>query len=139
MNFTTEQNKAIVVRFNKEFIEQGNINSFNELISDSVINHSAPPGSSTGPDGMMYFLQHILRKGFSDIKVEIFEQVAEKDLVTSRKKITGTHTGEIMGIPVSNKNVTINVIDIIRLKDGKYEEHWGASNFSDVIAEISAK
>ena len=139
MNFTTEQNKAIVVRFNKEFIEEGNTNSFHELIADDVINHSAPPGSSTGPDGMMYFLQHILRAGFSNLKVEILEQVAERDLVTSRKKITGIHTGEIMGIPVSNKNILINVIDIIRLKNGKYAEHWGVSDFSDVIAEISAK
>ena len=139
MTLTTEQNKAIVVRFNKEFIEQGNMNSFQELVSNDVVNHSAPPGRSTGADGMIYFLQNVLRAGFPDIKVEILEQVAERDLVTSRKKITATHKGEIMGIPPSNKKVVINVIDIIRLKDGKYIEHWGQSNFAEVIAEISAK
>ena len=30
---TAEQNKAVVRRFNKEFIEGGNMDSFNELIA----------------------------------------------------------------------------------------------------------
>ncbi len=48
-----------------------------------------------------------------------------------------THTGDFMGIPASNKSVIINVIDIIRLRDGKYVEHWGMSNLADIIKEIS--
>jgi len=139
MQATTEQNKKAVIRFNKEFIEQGNMATFTELIADEVCNHSAPPGSSTGPDGMMHFLQHILRAGFPDITVEIFDQVAEGDKVTTRKAFYATHTGEFMGIPPSGKKVTINVIDIIRLKDGKYVEHWGMSNISEVIAAITEK
>jgi len=43
-----------------------------------------------------------------------------------------------MGIPASNKKVAIHVIDIIRLKNGKYAEHWGMSNLSDIVTEISA-
>jgi predicted ester cyclase len=138
MQLTTEQNKSIVLRFNKEVIEQANLKSFEELVSENVCNHSAPEGSSKGPDGMKHFLINILKAGFPDLKVEILEQVAERDLVTTRKKILATHTGEIMGIPASNKKVEINIIDIIRLEDGKYAEHWGISNFSDVIAQISA-
>src|SRR6218665_314150 len=137
MQSTTEQNKAIVLRFNKEFIEKGDMAAFREIVADDVINHSAPEGAPNGPDSMMYFLQNILRAGFPDLQVEILAQVAEKDLVTTRKQIKATHTGEIMGISASGKAVEINIIDIIRLKDGKYIEHWGASNFSDVVAQIS--
>ena len=133
----TEQNKAIVIRFNREIIEQGNMDSFKELVSDKVINHAAPPGTPTGPESMVNFIQHILRAGFSDIKVDILEQVAERDLVTTRKKINGRHTGTVMEIPPSEKNVVINVIDIIRLKDGKYAEHWGISNFQEVLSQIA--
>jgi predicted ester cyclase len=134
----TEQNKAIVRRFNKEFIEQGNENSFNELLSDNVINHSAPTGTPNGKESFYFFLNNVLRKGFQNLTVEILEQVAERDLVTTRKKIKGTHTGEIFGIPPSNKEVEINIIDIIRIQDGKYAEHWGQSNFDEVLKQISA-
>jgi len=138
MQTTIEQNKKAVLRFNKEFIEQGNIDSFKELIADDVINHSAPAGSSKGPDGMLYFLNNILRKGFPDMKVEILDQVAEGDKVTSRKAIYATHSGEFMGIQPSNKKVTIHVIDIIRLRDGKYVEHWGSSNLGEIIAQLTS-
>ena len=138
MQTTIEQNKTAVLRFNKEFIEQGNLNSFNELVAHDVVNHSAPVGTPQGPDSMLYFLQNVLRKGFPDMKVEIFDQIAEGDRVTTRKAIHATHLGEFMGIPASNKKVTINVIDIIRLRDGKYVEHWGMSNLADIITQISS-
>src|SRR5882724_12989249 len=99
MQTSIEKNKAIVIRFNKEFLEQGNMSSFKELVADDVINHSAPSGSSKGPDGMLYFINDILRKGFPDMKVEILDQAAEGDLVTSRKAIRATHLGEFMGLP----------------------------------------
>jgi predicted ester cyclase len=137
MSYTTEQNKEIVRRFNKECIELGLLASFNELLADDVINQTALPGSSNGKEGIIYFLNEVLRKGFPDCKVEILEQVAENDLVATRKRITGTHTGEIMGKPPTHRSVEIQVIDIIRLKDGKYKEHWGQSNLADVLRSLS--
>jgi hypothetical protein len=42
-----------------------------------------------------------------------------------------------MGIPASDKKVVIEVIEIIKLRDGKYVEHWGISNLPDVVKTIS--
>ena len=134
----TEQNKAIVVRFNKEFIEQNNENSFNELLSDKVVNHSAPVGMPNGKESFYFFLNKVLRAGFPNLTVNILDQVAEGDLVTTRKKIKATHTGNIFGIAPSNKEVEINIIEIVRIQDGKYAEHWGQSNFDEVLKQISA-
>ena len=139
MSLITEQNKAVVLRFNRECIEQGNPDSFRELLADDVINHSAAPGMSNGFDSFTFFLNDVLRKGFPGLRVDILDQVAEGELVSTRKKIIGKHTGEIFGISPSNKNVEINVIDIIRVKDGRYAEHWGQSNFADVLKEIAQK
>ncbi len=138
MKYTTEQNKAIVRRFNIEFIEQGNMASFAALVADDVINHSAPEGAPNGPESMVYFIIEILRKGFSDIKVDILDQVAEGDRVTTRKAIHALHSGEFMGHQASNKKVTIKVIDIIRLHNGKYAEHWGVADFFSLMNEIAA-
>ena len=137
MQFTTEQNKQIVIRFNKEYIERGNSKSFEELVAKDVVNHSAPPGTSKGADGMIHFLQEVLRTGFPDLTVEILDQVAEGDLVTTRKVIYATHSGDFMGIPPTGKKVIINVIDMIRLRQGKYVEHWGMSNIPEVRAQLS--
>ena len=138
MTNTTEQNKAIVRRFNAECIEQGISASFKELLADNVINHSAPANAPNGPESFYYFLNDVLRKGFPDLKVDIHEQMAERDLVTTRKTIYATHTGAIFGIAPSGKKVEIKVIDIIRLHNDQYAEHWGQSNFAEVMQQISA-
>jgi steroid delta-isomerase-like uncharacterized protein len=133
----TEQNKAIVNRFNKECIEQGDTASFDELLAPDCINHAAPPGASNGPDGMIYFLKQVLKPAFPDLKVLILDQVAEGDRVVSRKELHGTHTGDLMGIPATHKKLVIHVIDIIRLRDGQYAEHWGMSDLHSLMAELS--
>lgn len=135
---TTEQNKSIVTRFNKEFIEGGNINAFNEIIAQDFINQTAPPGVPKGPEGVWYFFTQLLKPAFPDLKVVIFDQVAEGDKVTTRKEFHATHKGEFFGIPASNKNVVMQVIDIIRLKDGKFIEHWNVLDWQHVMMQISS-
>jgi predicted ester cyclase len=130
-------NKAVVLRFNKEVIEQGNPESFKELMDDNFINHTALPGINNGTEGMRYVFNEILRPAFSDLKVTIYDQIAEGDKVTTRKAITGTHTGELMGIAPTGQKVTINVIDIVTIKNGRYFEHWGINTLSAVITQLS--
>ncbi|MGH1518670.1 ester cyclase [Chryseobacterium sp. JK1] len=136
MNSLTDTNKSIVRRFNKEVIEQGNIQSFQELMDDHFINHSAPSGADSGPNGMIYTFNHILRPAMPDLQVSIYEQIAEGDLVTTRKNISGTHTGELMGIPATGQKISIDVIDIVKVKDGKYIEHWGINTLPVVLAQL---
>jgi predicted ester cyclase len=133
----TEQNKAIVKRFNKECIEQGSMASLKELLATDVINHSTAEGMPKGFESFNHFLNEVLQNGFSGLEVEICDQVAEGDLVATRKVIRGTHTGNLFGIAPTHKHVEIRVIDLIRLKDGLYAEHWGQSNFSEILAQLS--
>ncbi|MCB0631962.1 MAG: ester cyclase [Saprospiraceae bacterium] len=137
MSIQTEQNKATVIRFNRECLEKGNKSSLNELVAEDVINYAAAEGMPNGKESFSFFLKNVLHQGFSDIEVEIFEQLAEGDLVSTRKIIRGTHTGEIAGILPTGRKVEIKVIDIIRLRDGQYVEHWGMSNFDQVLRGLS--
>ena len=41
-----------------------------------------------------------------------------------------------MGHAPTGKKVTMNVIDIVRLKDGKYVEHWGRNDVMQVIQAL---
>lgn len=126
----------VVRRFNKEVIEQGSVQSFEELMDEQFINHAAPPGSDNGPQGMLHTFNNILRPALSGLEVTIYEQMAEADLVTTRKSIAGIHTGTLMGIPATGKAVRINVIDIVRVKNGRYFEHWGINTLPVVLAQL---
>src|SRR5215510_12816928 len=135
---TTEQNKATVTRFNKEFIEGADINAFNDIIAPVFINQTAPPGVPKGPEGVMYFFNHFLRPAFPDMRVEIQRQVAENDMVTTHKVFHATHKGDFMGIPATGKKLDIEVMDIIRLQNGKFVEHWNVVDWQQVITQLTS-
>ncbi|MEO7990251.1 MAG: ester cyclase [Chryseolinea sp.] len=132
---TIEENKKIVLRFNKEFIEKGNPGILKEIVADNFINRTAASSVPNNVDGLIQFIV-MLHKGFSDFKIEIHEQIGENDLVATRKTIHAKHTGEIMGHQSTNKQVTFKVMDFVRLCDGKYVEHWGSNDIMQVIQSL---
>jgi predicted SnoaL-like aldol condensation-catalyzing enzyme len=133
----TEQekiNKEIVLRFNYQVIEKNDQQALNELVNPDFINHTAPPGSVQGPQGLAIFF-NALHKAFTEIKIEIYDQVAEGDKVVTRKAITGIHIAPLFGITPGNKRASINIIDIIKVKDGQYTDHWSVRDMQDVISK----
>jgi predicted ester cyclase len=135
---STESNKEVVRRFNTEVIQQGRRDSFEGLMADDFINRSAPAGSPNGAESMWNTFENVLRPALSDLRVTIQHQIAEGDCVTTRKHITGTHTGHFLGVEATHKPVSIDVIDIVRLRDGRYIEHWGINNLPSVLAGLKA-
>ena len=136
---TRQANKATVLRFNKEVIEEGRDEVFQALMAPDFVNRTAPLGLPPGPEGMAIMFNQILRPAFPDLRVQIHEQIAEGDKVTTRKTLHGTHRGELMGIAPTGEPVTIEVIDIVRLKEGRYAEHWGVNTLASVLAQLRAK
>lgn len=131
-----EKNKAAVQRFNKDVIERGDERTFHELMAPHFVNRTAAPGSPSGAEGMLHTFNRVLRPAFPDLRVEIHEQIAEGDKVVTRKTIHGTHRGELLGIPPTNKPISIDVIDIVRLENGQYVEHWGINTLPVVLASL---
>ena len=131
-----ENNKKVVQLFNLEVIEKGNSEIIHEIIDPAFVNRTAAPGTDAGIGGMLNTFNNILRPALKDMKVKIHEQVAEKDLVTTRKTISGLHVGPLAEAPPTGNVVEIDVIDIVRLKNGRYLEHWGLNTFQQVISKL---
>jgi len=64
--------------------------------------------------------------------------VAEGDKVAARVTWTGTHKGEIMGIPPTNKKVTISLITISRIAGGKIVEDHGQFDALGLMRQLGA-
>lgn len=132
----SEQNKIVVQRFNQQVIAEGNREAFEELMDDFFINFSAPAGSPDDRESMWRTFDQILRPALTNLQVKIEKQVAEGDWVTTRKTITGEHTGTLMGVAPTGKPVSISVIDMVRIVEGKYAEHWGLNTLAQVLSQL---
>ena len=130
--------KRVVRQFNLGVIQQGDRAIFEALMAPDFINHTAPPGAPTGPEGMWTTFEHVLRPALSDLTVHIHEQLCEGDKVTTRKTIRGVHTGTLAGVPATGRTVAIDAIDIVRVKNGRYVEHWGVNTLAATLANLRA-
>jgi predicted ester cyclase len=132
----SDEIKNVVRQFNIAVIQEGNETRFHALMAPDFVNHSASQGASNGPESIWNTFQNVLRPALSNLTVTILDQIAEGDKVTTRKTISGIHTGILMGVPATGRQVSITVIDIVRIQDGKYAEHWGVNTLSNVLAGL---
>ena len=134
----SEEYKQVVRQFNIKVIQQGDRVAFDALMAPDFVNHTALPGTPVGPEGMWRTFEHVLRPGLSDLTVEIHEQLCDGDKVTTRKTIHGVHTGTLAGIAATGRKVAIDAIDIVRVHEGRYVEHWGLNNLQAILAGLRA-
>lgn len=132
----SEEHKQVVRRFNLAVIQQGDRAAFEALMAPDFINHSALPGMPTGPEGMWHTFEHVLRPALADLTVEIHEQLCDGDKVTTRKTIHGIHAGTLAGIAATGRKVAIEAIDIVRVQEGRYVEHWGINTLQAILASL---
>ncbi|WP_285424563.1 ester cyclase [Pseudomonas sp. efr-133-TYG-103a] len=129
-------NKAVVRAFNRQVIEQCDREAFEALVAEDFVNHSAAAGQPNGREGLWHTFANVLHPGLSELQVEVLDQVAEQDKVTTRKRITGRHSGGLLGVPATGRTVSIDVIDIVRIEEGRYVEHWGINSLPGVLAGL---
>ena len=112
------ENIATVGRFVEEVINQGQLDAANELVEEDFIELDPLPGQRQGREGLKEVIA-MMRAGFPDLHWVIDETVAAGDKVVSRFTWTGTHKGVFLGIPATNKAVTVRGVVIDRLNAGK--------------------
>ena len=94
-----------------------------DAIADSVaddyqLESQMYPAPIEGPDGIRQFAEGYIT-AFPDIHFEVTDQIASGDLVASAWVGTGTHEGDLSGIPPTGRRVEIHGCNITRVRNGK--------------------
>lgn len=122
---STEQNKAISRRIPLEVFNEGRLDVIDQIVAPDIKEHGElPPGIPAGRDGLRA-VASALRKGFPDIKYRIDLEVAEGDFVAGYTTVSGTHKGEVFGMPATGKHAEWAETHIVKIVNGKITEHWG--------------
>jgi steroid delta-isomerase-like uncharacterized protein len=75
---------------------------------------------------------------FPDVHFTLDDMVVEGDKVVKRYTMTGTHKGEFMGIPATNKKITLWGIEIDRIAGGKIVESWARYDTLGMMQQLGA-
>jgi len=121
----SEENKALARKFFR-MLESGDPGMADEIVAANYYNHDAPD-PNLGLEGVKAGVNSF-KNALPDVQLKIAFQLAEGDKVTTRYQWSGTHQGEIYGIPATGKQVNITSTVTFRIADGKIHEAWQNSD-----------
>jgi predicted ester cyclase len=130
--------KSIVQNFQRD-IDTGRASVLDGYIEAGYTDHNPAPFASKAP-GIVGQKEtfNIALDIFSEFKHVVEDQVAEGDKVATRITGSGKHVGPLLGIPPTNKMVTMSGIAIHRVANGKLVEHWGQVDGVGLLAQLGA-
>jgi len=118
-------NKKLVEAFIQALFTEGDLDAVDRYLDRGMVNHDLPfPGAPDGPEGMRHAAA-VFRRALPDWHSDVEQLIAEDDVVVERFTASGTHQGELMGVPPSGKVLHLRGIQMFRLKDDKIVERWG--------------
>jgi steroid delta-isomerase-like uncharacterized protein len=118
-----EENKAVVRRFVEEVFNHGHLAAVDQFLAAEYRDANALPGQEPGREGAKRAFS-LYQDVFPDLRYTIEEMIAEGDTVVTRVTFRGTHRGAFLGIPPTNRQVSVPAVHITRLVEGTIREHW---------------
>ena len=106
-----------------------------QFVAEEYINHNA--FVSDGREANRRFWAAFFT-GLPDLSATTEDLVISGDRVVGRFVYRGTHTGALLGIPASGNAVEMRSIDIWRVADGMFVEHWDELNLMEVFQQVGA-
>jgi len=133
MNQVEEANKNLFLKLIEEGFNRGNLSVVDETVSRDAKEHQR--GNEDGSEGTKEVIS-TLRGWFPDFSMWAEDIVTAGDKVWALFRATGTNLGPVMGRPPTGKRMNINVIDVVRFKDGKIVEHWGVPDQFGMMLQL---
>ena len=95
--------------------------AFAELFTESYLQHSGRT-----PSGLAAQIENFrgIFARMPDLQVRVEDRVVAGDKVVARMAFSATHTQPLQGIAPTGRRFTLRTIDIWRVENGKFAEHW---------------
>lgn len=134
---TADEMKAIARMEFEEVFSKGRIELLDEILGDDYVCFDpALPEPVRGREGLRAACS-AFRSAMPDLHFAVHQQIAEGDRVVTQWTATGTHTGELMGVPGTGRPVTMAGVDIERFEGDRIVEVWALWDGLGVYRQIT--
>jgi steroid delta-isomerase-like uncharacterized protein len=131
----SEENKAVVRGYLEQIWNKGRFDRFEEFMGKDLVPHGA-----AGVTDVENAKQSAagFRSAFPDVQVSLEDEIAEGDKVVARFTISGTHQGDLPGLPATGKKAVWSGITIFRVVGGKIVEFWLQGDNLGMMQQLGA-
>ncbi|MBM3943820.1 MAG: ester cyclase [SAR202 cluster bacterium] len=131
-----EQNKEVLRKL-AESLNKGDLKAHEALYSPNLVYHGLGELANANRKTWMDFVTAML-KSFPGATLTVDDLMVEGDKVAYRMTVRGTQKGEFMGIPATNKSLTIRTMRIVRISGGKIVEEWENFDALGMLQQLGA-
>jgi steroid delta-isomerase-like uncharacterized protein len=125
-------------RFWEEAFNGRDLSVLDDMFADEYVNHAALPGTPPGAAGQAALMER-LWAAFPDGRFEIEHVALDGDVVICIGTMSGTHEGELLGVPPSHKGVAWRMCHIMRFDaDGRATEHRAIRDDLGLLRQMGA-
>ena len=116
------EHKEVFGRLYYSIWNERRLEFIDKVIADThALGDPTVSGGGVGPAAYRRQVQRFL-EGLPDLKFTVDDTISENDKLVVSWTVTGTHQGDFLGIPATNKKVTFSGITINQIADGKIIE-----------------
>lgn len=130
-----EENVEIVRRWLEEGWNGKNVDLADELFSPDFTAQGGPHGKVSLSDYKLYV--QVALAAFPDLRCSIIELIPAGEIVVSKVRVRGTHTGEAQGVAPTGVDIDTRVTDVWLVRDGRIHERQNSefdrSGLSDLL------
>jgi|SRR3954471_8420063 predicted ester cyclase len=120
---SVDEPKAINRRLVESLLHGSQLELVGDLVAEDVVDHFVLPSQAEGRDGVVDMIQTV-KRAFPDVRLETIVELQEGDLHATIERFTGTQRGEFLGVPPTNREVSILIARFSRMREGKCVEQW---------------
>jgi predicted ester cyclase len=122
-------------RRNIEAIGRNDPEALDPLVTPDVVDHNPGPDQPPGIDGFKEWIRAV-KTSFPDLEATVEEVIGEGDKVAGRVTWRGTHRGEFMGLPSTNREVSFQAFHVVRFLGGLAAEWWGNADLVGALRQL---
>ncbi|MEM3096462.1 MAG: ester cyclase [Nitrososphaerota archaeon] len=108
-----------------------------ELYDKGFLYHGNGEMADLTRDGWRQFIRE-MQTTFPDMHIHVDEIFTSGDRLCYRMTVSGTHKGELLGLPPTNRKISIRTIGIMRFRDGKIVEEWENYDELGMLRQLGA-
>ncbi len=107
--------------------------SFPEMHTESYIQHSG-----RSPNGLAAQIENFrgIFGRMPDVQTRVEDSIIAGDKVVARMTFSATHTQPLLGIAPTGRRFTLRTIDIWRVENGKFAEHWDIVDYPGLQKQL---
>ena len=130
---TIEENGTILVDRFVKMLNDHEPDAVVGFVANDYVNHN--PFVGDGQEANRTFWATFFAS-FPDLEAKMEDLVVSGDRVVGRFTYRGTHLGPFYGIPPTGKPIEMRSIDIWRIEEGMFVEHWDELNLLDLFQQV---